>query len=170
MADRTRGRFVQRRGPQRLTQWIAPVLQVFVTVASGTAVIIASIPAEDPFTFVRTRGMVAIRPDVYSADLDIIGAVGMGIVTAEAFAAGVGSIPEPYTDGDWGGWFVWRSFGMRMEFRSDTGMIYPATQSLEIDSKAMRKIAPNEVMVVVAESFNGGFAIMDGTRHLIKLA
>ena len=159
-----------RRGAQRLTQWIAPALQSYVAVASTGATLIASISFEESLTIVRTRGAIVIQPASYAADANITGAVGMGIVSAEAFAAGVASIPEPFTDGDWGGWFVWRSFGLRVEFVSATGVIFPATYTMEIDSKAMRKVTPNEVMVVIAESFSGAFSMFDGTRHLIKLS
>jgi len=39
----------------------------------------------------------------------------------------------------------------------------------EVDSKAMRKVEPSTVLVAVAESFGGAFAIVDMTRSLLML-
>ena len=112
---------------------------------------IASVSFAEPATIMRTRGFCSIQPQVFSADLDITGAIGIGVVTAEAFAAGVASIPEPFTDADWGGWFVWRTFAYHLEFATAASVNFPVWD-FEIDSKAMRKVGTNEVMVVIAES------------------
>jgi len=157
----------QSRG--RLTQWIGPPLQSYVAVSSAGATLVSSATFEEPITQVRTRGIVSIRPASTAADVDITGAFGIGVVSAEAFAAGVGSIPEPYTDGDWGGWFVWRTFSMSIQFESATG-VRDLTQNFEVDSKAMRKLSPNETMVFIAESQVGAFQIADCTRQLIMLS
>ncbi len=153
----------------RLTQWLAPALQEYVAVASGGATLVAFAPFEEAVTLIRTRGVISIMPESVAADVQIAGAVGMGIVSAEARVAGVASIPEPFTDGDWGGWFVWRTFAMNVQFESAAGTRLQQID-LEIDSKAMRKITPNENLVVVAESFTGAFRLFTGTRHLIKLS
>ncbi len=153
----------------RLTQWIGPADQPFVAVASGGKTIIESVSFEEPLTIMRTRGMVSIQLQTFAGDLSIVGAFGIGIVSAEAFAAGVGSVPGPFTNADWGGWFVWRSFGHHFELQTAVAG-FLGSWSMEIDSKAMRKVSPNEVMVVVAESEVGAFLLFDGTRHLTKLA
>ncbi len=165
---RAHRRFTPRQSA-RLTQWISPPQQNYVAVATGGATLISSFPAEEPLTFMRTRGMVSVRPAAFTADLTVCGAVGIGIVSAEAFAAGVGSIPEPYTDADWGGWFMWRSFCYRFEFEDATGTML-GSWDFEVDSKAMRKVSPNEVAVFIAESQFGGFSVADCTRQLVKLS
>ena len=167
MARRGRG-FIQR-GARRLTQWIGPAVQGYVTVATGGATLISSLFLDDAATIVRTRGMVSVQATTASVSVDITGAIGIGIVSEEAFQAGIASIPEPFTDADWGGWMVWRSFGFRWEVTTDIGRI-AIPWSLEIDSKAMRKMGPNERLVVIAESQAGAFSIFDGTRTLIKLS
>jgi len=93
----------------------------------------------------------------------------MAIVSSEAFAAGVASVPEPYADSDWGGWMVWRSFCYRLQFEDGTGVQYP-DWNFEIDSKAMRKVTPNETLVIVAESQAGVYSICFGIRTLVKLS
>jgi len=169
--QRFAGRARFPRAKRRQTQWISPAVQGYVNVASGGATVIANIPHEDPLTYMRTRGFVGIAPQTMAADLAIVGAFGIGVVTAEAFAAGIASIPEPFTDGDWGGWFVWRSFSSLVQVADATGKLYLAAESgFEVDSKAMRKVSNNEVVVIVAESQQGAFKIFDGTRHLVALA
>ena len=153
----------------RLTSWIGPPDQAYVNVASAASVIISSAGFEEPVTVMRTRGRVSILPQTEAADAIIIGAVGMAIVSTEAFAAGVASIPSPFRDADWGGWFVWRTFAFRFTFADATGFIEEGA-GFEVDSKAMRKVTANETLVVIAESQSGAFALFDGTRNLIKLS
>ncbi len=153
----------------RLTQWVGPAAQAYVAVANGGATLVSSIPFEEAVTLVRTRGYVSIIPAAFSADVNITGAVGVGVVTAEAFAAGVASIPEPFSDGDWGGWLLWRSFAYHFELGS-VASFESTPFHFELDSKAMRKISPNEVIVTIAESQAGAYDINMSQRSLVKLS
>ena len=92
----------------------------------------------------------------------------MGIVSAEAFAAGVASVPEPFTDADWGGWMQWRAFSYQFEFGTAAAVNYP-NWNFEIDSKAMRKVESNEVLVQVFESIVGAVRVSAPLRILLKL-
>jgi len=167
-----RGRLVVGR-QKRLTQWVGPALQEYIPVSSTGATIIGSFdPAAAGFpkpTIVRTRGMISIKPNVDTADLSIVGAFGMAIVSDQAFTAGVLSVPEPFTDADWNGWFVWRSFSYRLVHDTDAGKEF-LTWDFEVDSKAMRKVSTNETLVLVAESFLGSFDISAPVRILMKLS
>jgi len=131
--------------------------------------LIGSLPFIEQTTIVRTRGMITVIPQAFTADVNMTGAIGVGIVTDEALAAGVGSMPEPFTDADWGGWYVWRSFSYHLEFADATGLNFP-NWSFEIDSKAMRKVSPNESLVIIAESQAGAFSINTPIRTLVKLS
>ncbi len=130
---------------------------------------VGSIPADEPLTVIRTRGLVSVKPASATADIEIVGALGFGVVSTEAFTAGIASIPEPYTDADWSGWFVWRSFTYDFEFEDASGIAYP-DWNFELDSKAMRKFGPNESIVMIAESFSGAFNIAVSPRVLVKLS
>ncbi len=152
-----------------MTPWIGPALQGPVNVASGGATLVASVPNAEQSTFIRIRGFASIVPQAVTADLDITGAIGVGVVTEEAFAAGVASIPEPFADGDWGGWMVHRMFAYHFEFNDATGINYPSWD-FEIDSKAMRKVSPSSRLVVIAESQAGAFNIDVPLRFLVKLS
>ena len=120
-------------------------------------------------TVVRTRGQVAVKPASFGADLVYTGAYGLCIVTSDALAAGVASVPGPFEDPGWDGWFVWWSFAQKFEVQDLTGTLLGADQ-YEIDSKAMRKIGTNEAVVLVAESQIGAFDIAMHLRMLLKLS
>ncbi len=164
-----RARRVVTRGARRLTQWIGPADQNYVSVASAGATLVASAPFEEQTTVVRARGQVSVIPAAFTTSLNIVGAFGVAIVSTEAFTAGIASIPEPFSDADWGGWFVWRSFSYRFEFDDATGLNFPRWD-FEVDSKAMRRISPNETMVLIAESQTGAFQISAPLRVLVKLS
>ncbi len=162
------------RGAKRATQWIAPADQNVIAVSSGGSSVIASFNAGDASfnspTIVRTRGEVSVQPQAFGADLAIAGAFGAGIISADALVAGIGSIPTPFDDADWGGWYVWQSFSILFEFSDATGLLFPAGVSYQVDSKAMRKMTSNEVFVFVAQSQAGAFNISMPLRTLLKLA
>ena len=162
--------FVQRtaRGPKRLTQWSGLADQGFIAVASAGATIISSIAFEEPGTIVRSRGTIAMRFAGYTADLTVVGAFGIGVVSAEAAAVGITAVPEPFSDADWGGWMVHRTFARRLEFGSTVGL-YSEDWEYQIDSKAMRKVEANSVLVFVAESQQGAYQMSESVRVLNKL-
>ena len=143
--------------------------------ATTTKVIIASFdpstatPSIDQATIVRTRGQVVIKLGTYVADLSISGAYGVAIVSSDAFAAGIASIPGPFDDADWDGWYVWRSFGGHYEVKGGESSLL-GSWHYEVDSKAMRRIGPNQTLVMIAESQAGEFAIGMHLRTLMKLA
>ena len=160
-------------GPRRQTTWVAPADQSYVSVASGVSAIIASF---DPSTFallaptiVRTRGQVSVRPAAFNADVALAGAYGVCVVSSDAFAAGAASIPRPFDDADWGGWYVWRSFTYHFEFADLTGFARVSWEQ-EIDSKAMRKVTSNETVVMMCESQTGGLQIAMPLRTLLKMS
>jgi len=64
---------------------------------------------------------------------------------------------------------VWRSFAYHFEFASASSVNYPRWD-FEIDSKAMRKMGQNEVLVTVVESQGGAFNVASQTRLLVKLS
>ena len=151
----------------RLTEWIGPAAQGFLAVAGTGATVIASIPFLQAATIIRTRGYCAIRPESEAADVEITGAVGFGIVSDEAFAAGIASMPEPFSDADWGGWFVWRSFAYDVRFSDATG-VNMIDWGFEVDSKAMRRVGSNMTAVIIAESQGGAYRINCPWRVLVK--
>ncbi len=160
-------------GSRRQTTWVGPPAQGYVTVASTAKTLVGSFDPEASFmvapTIVRTRGMVSFRLSSFAADLAIVGAVGVGVVSDRAFAAGAASIPGPFTDASWGGWLAWRSFAFNFDVTTDVGRLL-ASWTLEMDSKAMRKIAIDETIVLMAESQQGALEVAMPLRLLMKLS
>ncbi len=169
-----RGRHVVRGGGRkRQSIWIGPADQGAVAVSTGASTIVASFDPDANSllapTIVRTRGIVSVSGS-FAADLTISGALGVCIVTDEAFAAGAGSIPRPFDDAGWGGWLAWRSFFTVNEFIDGTGFQADANHYFDIDSKAMRKVAPNETVVLMCESQAGALNCAMHLRLLFLLS
>ena len=168
---RRRGGVPFRGSQKRLTEWSSLADQSYVDVGSGASVLLSSVSFEDPGTIVRSRGIFSIRAQSpITGDLDIGGAFGVGLVSAEALAIGITALPKPHADADWGGWMVWRPFQYFIEFGDGTGVnMFSNDWMLEIDSKAMRKVEPNSAMVFVVESQVGVFSVAEKVRLLLKL-
>ncbi len=104
-----------------------------------------------------------------TADVLIVGAVGIGIVSAEAFTAGAASIPGPFSQAEWDGWMVWQPIQLTFEHFTSASALLSSVQAV-VDSKAMRKVGANEVAVFMAESQAVAFDISVCIWTLIKLA
>ncbi len=117
----------------------------------GTVKALGSLGAslvEAAATVVRHRGTLTVLQRLEAAgDQIICGAMGMIVVSADAFAAGVASMPGPLTDGG-NDWFVWVPFG-----GFSFGGIGPGELLVrkEFDSRGMRKMKFGEVIAVVLE-------------------
>ena len=107
---------------------------------------------------------------VEGADFEPMGAWGMGIVIAQAFAAGAASIPGPFTNADWDGWFAHGYWSYRSMEAGTPGNLLIADVREAIDSKAMRKVLDLNVVVVMAESQSDAVRVAINFRMLLKLA
>ena len=174
MARKFAGRSHVVRSKRQVT-WIGTADQGYVAVASTAKVLLSSF---DPFavgiikpTIVRTRGMYSIKPDVFTANLDIVGAWGVAIVSDDAFAVGITAIPGPFSDSNWDGWMAHEFFAVHLEdLGTAVETVFPADVRFNVDSKGMRKVSDNETVVHVAESEIGNFLIAEPIRTLYKLS
>ena len=129
---------------------------------SSTAIIAASGASvlADGTTLVRTRGRLQIfLLSGTTAGDGFSGAFGIAVVTLAAFNAGVASIPTPITEQSWDGWLFWQAVqihtagalngGVSTDIDQLGGQI--SAQTFEIDSKAMRKLRIDDVIVGVME-------------------
>ena len=129
-------------------------------------------------TLVRLRGELVIFLEVVTAIGDGFTtiAAGIGIVTADAFGIGVTAMPSPITDPDWQGWMWFQALGpligQSVTESENTGRL--AQIRIPIDTKAMRKISPNEVLFgALAVTTEVGAATVTfgmNSRVLTKLA
>jgi len=127
-------------------------------------------------TLVRIRGMIHLFLTVAAAAGDgFFGACGIGIVTDQAFAAGQGSMPEPFDEADWDGW-LWHQF---FDVRTLTTVLGDGVNSksasifIPIDSKAMRKLEQPQVLfgsTQVVETGTATLTMEAQTRALFKLS
>ena len=168
-----RGSFA--RAPRRQTDWFGVTDAGYLAVAAGAKALIASAAIDSSpgvlmgSTLVRSRGLVSVKLQTYAADLNVIGAFGMAIVSAEAAAAGIASIPGPWSNSEWDGWFVWGTWAFAYEFTTDIDRLLPASVQIPVDSKAMRKLESGNTIVFVAESQSAAFEIVMPIRVLVKL-
>ena len=138
------------RGPRRVMQWdTGPFSSVIQSAtANGTTLIDTGVEASEPLTTVRIRGELTIWLEVVTTIGDgfTVYHAGIGIVTADAFAQGAGSMPTPGGDDDWPGW-MWHHSGAALIGLETTEVARGPLSAVRIpiDSKAMRKIGTNEV-------------------------
>ncbi len=99
-------------------------------------------------TLVRLRGYASATIDPSAAGDIIVISMGFILADDDAVAAGAASIPSPTndTDGDWI-WHGW--FPLHAEFSTGEGSDHNV--QMVIDSKAMRRVKPNEQLVMVAD-------------------
>ncbi len=171
-----RSGFIRRSGAsRRQTLWIKIIETSTQLSAAGSVVLFggfsAAVLALRPFTIVRTRILHHVRSDQSAADEDYVAAVGMAIVTDQALAAGVASVPTPMLEADSDAWFLWNAIAGHFEFETNAG--YRDTGHLEnVDSKAMRKVEDGFDIAIAIENgaspFLGTQTILTG-RMLIKL-
>ena len=125
-------------------------------------------------TIMRIRGTFTAWLDLVTAIGDgfINVAAGIGIVSGDAFAAGAGSMPSPLSDPDWD-WLWINYFGAVVGSTVTEEFKGLAAVRAVVDTKAMRKIAPNETVFGMTEvdtevgTSSLSYSVM--TRMLFKL-
>ncbi len=150
------------RGPRRQFDWIGGVnalSHASPDLAANTSVIISSFDTRTagqtpgaPFTLMRVRGLLSIRSDQVIVQENPVGAFGIRIVSGEAFDAGVGSIPTPWSESADDRWLYhtyWQSFFMENATTSDYQQDF---FNHIVDGKAMRKVVLGDVIVNVMEN------------------
>ena len=148
-----RKRFASR-GPKRHGDWSASSPQgAGGAIGPSSAVLMETFtPTGAGETLIRSRGIISVRSDQVIATEEFIGAVGLGVVSAQAASVGITAIPHPATDAAWGGW-LWHSyFSSVYLFRDATGSSPNGVVLINVDSKAMRKVGEEERLVAVVEN------------------
>jgi len=174
----TLSRFSRVRSPApRKTSWeIGPGGTGATAFSTPSTAILGSggTPVSDGFTIVRLHGYMEVVLEAVSAiGGGFIGALGIGIVTADAFAIGQTAMPQPITDINWRGWLAYQFFSLH----STTATIADGGNtnriSFDIDSKAMRKFPLNETIfasVQVFEVISSQIEVFFHSRILVKLS
>ena len=146
---------VRSRGARRATSWVRTDIVSGTTawkaLAGSTSVIDQSFITDDPVTLIRARGNVVADTDQVAAGEHSFGAFGIAIVSAQAFAIGITAIPTPLTDASSDLWFVHGYWDAAISLADGTG-IANTSRRVDFDSKAMRKLTPDETVVMVIEN------------------
>jgi len=169
-----RGKVVHRtiRSAKRATDWIQSSVETAVSsIAAATAILDQSFNISEPSTVVRTRGSLWIQSDQIAASEQPFGALGMAVVTDQASAIGISAIPSPYTNAGSDSFFVHLPFAVATRFGDATGFSAQSFTEFKFDSKAMRKVADSDSIVVVLENGSAahGLNFLISFRMLIKL-
>ena len=150
------------RGRRRSVSWFVGPGDTGTTSHTSSASQIMGLGAQltaDGFTLIRIRGYFQIFLTSATAVLDgFSGALGIGIVTAEAFAIGITAMPDPVADADWDGWLFHHFFDVRSARATFDAGDLSAAQRLVVDSKAMRVLREGDTVFMAIETTEGGTA------------
>ena len=130
---------------------------------------------ESEVTTIRIRGTALVRLTAATTALDgFSGALGLGVIDQEAFAAGQASCPGALTEQDWDGW-MWHTFfhvfSPSSDAEVDAGTVSMAERFV-IDTKAMRFLKDTDVLFGSIETLlTGGSSLQfkADTRALFLL-
>ncbi len=115
--------------------------------AGSTKVLLGTLALSNPGigeTVLRTRGRFYVDA---AANFIVQGAIGMVVVSDLAAAAGVASIPGPFTDASDDNWFMWEGYNfLTASAGGPTGM------NIDFDSRARRRVEEGSTIAVVAEN------------------
>ena len=175
MARRSRSRFV--RPPKKTMIWLGdnPVSAPSTVPANSAllfSVLNAGALALRPFTILRSRGIIRWESDQAAVSEQPNGAFGEIVVTDNATTIGVTAVPDPISDPD-ADWFLYQSVFADFNFLSSVGFNEYAGDAnvFAYDSKAMRKVGPNDDIAGVISNQNSahGGKFMTIGRQLIQL-
>ncbi len=122
-----------------------------------------------PFTIIRTHLRILYLSDQSAASETAFGDLGLIVVKEQATAAGAASFPDPGLDTG-AEWFVHEPMFADFLFKTAAGFESTSGRHISIDSKAMRKVGPNEDQAVMfKQSAAVGGLIQIRGRQLVKL-
>ena len=180
MARRRTG-LVTVRGQRRATTWVASSIETAISqLNAGAARLDQSLDNAtltvigQPLTVIRTRGEIWIQSDQAIAKEDPFGALGMCVVSEQARAAGVGSVPTPGAEPDSDLWFLHQFFlgGLIVSAAAPTSLQGSDIWSrYSFDSRAKRIVQDQEAIIVVVENSSAthGLNYLINFRMLLKL-
>ena len=162
-------------GPKRATNWIQSTdVVAFTNVLPSVKLLhqsFAGTGGPAPFTVVRVRGLLSVLSDQFAATEEVFGALGMAIVSTVASGVGATAVPGPVTDAAWDGWFLHQPFTAGFAFASAVGFDGNNVRQFPLDSRAMRKVDPDDSIAVMIEngSDSFGFDFLLQFRMLLKM-
>ena len=159
-------RSFRRNTPRRSTTWEGFSLRFQVTAALPQFSIVTTEAILENYpnpTLVRQRGRILAYLQAGGATLDSVLTLGMYFATAQAAAAGIGSLAKPF-DNIGSDWLWWDSIALS-DNSGTIDQIRPTTSAhrIDIDGKGMRKVEQNHVLVFVAQIFDFGATLANAS-------
>ncbi len=149
-----RQRFAPVRRKDKIWSGIGSGANSFATNATSLLVAV-SFGTDHSTTIMRILGNWFVQPTpggtIAALDNAEI-ALAIGVVSSDAAALGLTAMPDPITDEGYP-WLYWKSFFCELDSADTTspGNNPGHSHYFDIDVKSMRKIKPNESLVVVAQ-------------------
>ncbi len=173
MARRYGAAFRSAIRSKRQNVWIG-LQTVEQAIAANSVVLVGTLNAAAlalrPFTIVRSRILMWWSSDQTAANEFPLGAYGHIIVSDQATAAGVASIPDPTNNAD-APFHVWEPLIASIKVITQAGTQDPQGRQFVVDSKAMRKVGNNEDLATVLSNAHAtdGATFSEIGRILVKL-
>jgi hypothetical protein len=165
--------FRQRASPPNL-EW-SDVSDAQTTIAAGTKTLLFTLTPTVPIdsTIVRMRFNILIRSDQSTTPEDIVGAMGVIVVSNDAAAAGAASLPGPTSDVS-ADWFVYQPFCQRFSFTTAIGRTQNGTAGVQyaVDSKSKRILQGTDeslAFMIEPHSDSEGFITVQQGRMLSRV-
>jgi len=152
-------------GTRKALAWVAsvPVL-LAISAGVGGAQLVAA--AAFPRTLMRSRGQVTVEIDGAASDGELV-AITMGLIVQGSAVGLTGRGPFSQGDADW---LWWGSVTLSGEGVTEGNASSGRIARLPVDSKAMRKVNPDEALIFVMENTSIGAAaavnMVGGIRFL----
>ena len=165
--------FTRGRGTRRLTEWASfQMSSAYTSLAAATAVIFASFTSGDPETIIRVVGELNVQSDQAAGSERPFGAIGLCVVSDQAFAIGVSAMPTPATDPESDLWLMHCFWHVSVAEAGTVASLSNISQSVDLSSKAARKVNADQTVVLIMENVSGthGCEFDIGMRLLSKLA
>ncbi len=163
------------RPAPRTKMWIGDGVGV-TTIVANSKQVVGSLSAAAlllrPFTILRTRLFLHYMSDQNAVSESSFGTYGEIVITDAATAIGATAIPDPSvtTGNPEADWFVSQPVSFRFVFGTAASFIGDAGHHYIVDSRAMRKVGPDDdVVAMFSEDGNIGAFLVSQGRTLIQL-
>ncbi len=128
------------------------VPSVNANVSTATTTLFGGLAFLRPSTILRARGYVQASFDATVQVGDLIRLTfGLGIVSDDAFNLGATAMPDPAGECEYP-WLWWGEMLLRSELAAGPGSWGIPAQRLEVDTKAMRRVKPQQTLAWIVES------------------
>ena len=125
-----------------------------VELTANSITLVNSVLFEDAFTVLRMLGGFVINPTIAPSLGDrALVTVGIGVVSDAAVAVGSTAMPGPLTEAAFP-WLYWEVVPMSFPSTAIDPSSVTASARIKFDIRSMRKIKPEESVVVVVEYAN----------------